>query len=229
MAETATAEKVIEMDVIEFDITNMAIEQLKQKYSGMTIEPGNGPEYRAVKEAISDVRSRRISVEKRRKDLKADAIAFGKKVDARAREITELLTPLESELKDIKKVEDDRKEAIKAEKAAIEQARVDKIQGLITELKSHATGLVGKSSDEISDIIDHVENISVVVENDLTFLNSVFVPVNTFTVFFPIHISCIALFITVLIPPNPFTMFYSALNISTHSNTAAFMVGDTLS
>ncbi len=151
----------IDTDVIEFDITNMAIEKLKEKYSGMSIEPGNGKDYRAVKEAIADVRSRRIAVEKRRKELKADALAFGREVDSRARGITELLTPIESELKDIKQVEDDRKAAIKLEKERIEKERVEKIQGLMNDIAAYKNIPRGHTSNEIKVSIDHVENISI--------------------------------------------------------------------
>lgn len=160
-----TAEVIeIKQEIIEFDITNMAIEKLKEKYSGMKIEPGNGKQYRAVKDAISDVRSRRISVEKRRKELKADALAFGRRVDSRAKDIAELLMPIESELKDIKAVEDDRKAAEKAFKAEVEQKRVDKIRELIHGLDKYTHDLNGMGSEDLKARWDEVKTTTIDIE-----------------------------------------------------------------
>ena len=68
---------------IKYDTTDSAIAQLKAEYAPLVIT--DKASYKAVVAAISDVRGRRTAVEARRKELKAGALEYGRKVDARAK------------------------------------------------------------------------------------------------------------------------------------------------
>lgn len=120
--------------VVKFDITRAAIKKMADQYKDLEIT--DTASYKVVTAAIADVRSKRTAVEKRRKELKADALEFGRKVDAEAKDIMALLLEIEEPLKATKQAEDDRKAAIKAEKERKEQERIDGIRAKINELRA---------------------------------------------------------------------------------------------
>ena len=102
------------------------IAQWNETFSNLTITGVKDTEgYRKVTDAIAIVRTARLSVERKRKELKADALEFGRKVDGRARELTELIEPIENSLKEKKEIVDNEKERIKQEKELAEQAKLD--------------------------------------------------------------------------------------------------------
>lgn len=135
--------KESEAPVVRFDITDaalakMAAEYLPLKINGLADKGG----FAAVHDARMVVRGKRIDVENTRKELKADALAWGKKVDAEAKRITSKLQPIEEHLKA-------EEEKIKAEKARVKaemerkeeeriQARLDKLQ----EYNAHVSLIV---------------------------------------------------------------------------------------
>ena len=99
--------------VVKYNVSNAAIAQMEAEYLPLTIK---GVEDKggiaAVHEARIIVKNKRVEVEHTRKELKADALTWGKKVDAEARRITAKLQPIEDHLRQ----EEDK---VKAEKARI--------------------------------------------------------------------------------------------------------------
>jgi len=99
-----------------FDPVAAGIVKLRESYGGLTI---NGLDdkvgLKKVHAARIDVKRVRVGVEHTRKRLKADAVAFGKALDSRAKEITAPLLELEQDLQA-------KEDAIAAEKEAIKQA-----------------------------------------------------------------------------------------------------------
>jgi hypothetical protein len=138
MPQVALAENkgmdMIEMAVSELSkqVTNEAIAELSKKYMPLKI---NGLEdkkgYEAVHAARMDVVKRRTAVEKKRKELKADALKFGQAVDAEAKRITALLHPIENHLESEESAIVQEKARIAAEKERLEQER---IQGRVNRL-----------------------------------------------------------------------------------------------
>ena len=113
MAETETKQ------IVEYNVSDEAISQLRDQYDGLTAET---PEkYEECRLAIANVRDLRVKVEKTRKELKADALAYGRKVDAEAKRITAKLTEIEEPLKLEKAKIDDEKARKKREKEEAEQ------------------------------------------------------------------------------------------------------------
>jgi DNA repair exonuclease SbcCD ATPase subunit len=112
---------VIELEesrVIRFDVTDAAIAKLKTELTGLT-------DYKAVSSGIAVVRDLRVSVEATRKALKEDSLAWGRKVDAEAKRITDALKSIEEPLRLVKQKIDDAKEV--AKKAA-EAARIAEVE-----------------------------------------------------------------------------------------------------
>lgn len=118
--------------VIEYSVTDAAIAKMHADYMGLTV---NGIEDKAgfamVHTARMDVKNKRIAVEKRRKELKAEALAWSKKVDGRANEIFAKLAPIEEHLDaeegKITKLKARLEAEAKRKREEQAQARVDKM------------------------------------------------------------------------------------------------------
>jgi uncharacterized membrane protein YqiK len=121
-------EKTLSTELQKFSVTDAAIAKAKKNYMVLTISGLEDAEgYKLVHESRMKVKSKRVEVEKTRKELKADALAYGKAVDARAKEITTQLEEIENYLYTQEKVIDDEKEAIRT-KAKREQEEKERIE-----------------------------------------------------------------------------------------------------
>lgn len=117
------AENLKSTHVVEYSVSDAAIEKLRERYTGLTIQ--NTADYERVRVGIGEVRDIRVRVEKTRVELKADALEYGRKVDAEAKRITGLLLEIEEPLKLEKAKVDDEKARIKREKEDAEKARIE--------------------------------------------------------------------------------------------------------
>lgn len=79
-------------------------------------------DYKGVVRAISDFRTTRVAIDKRRKELNADALDYQRRINRVAGELTSLISPTEQLLKAKKRAVDDEKARLKAEKEAQRQA-----------------------------------------------------------------------------------------------------------
>lgn len=118
------------IEPITYPIIVARIEELANEYLPLTIagvEDRQG--IKAVHDARMHVRSLRVDVEKRRKELKASSLEYGRKVDAAAKELTELMEPIETHLDKEEERINQEKERLRKEKAeaarAATQARID--------------------------------------------------------------------------------------------------------
>ena len=103
----ATFEALVNQEIKKFDAVTPAIKELSKQYlplkvSGLVNSEEALESYDKVAKAFRDMVSKRTAVENKRKELKADSITFGKAVDSKAKEITELLSPIENHLKEQK-------------------------------------------------------------------------------------------------------------------------------
>ena len=119
-----------ETGLANFSKSDAGIAELANKYLPLEIKGVNDSNgFKLVHAARMDVRARRIGVEKIRKDLKANALDFGKRVDAEAKRITALLEPIEEHLDAQETAYEDAKAEIKRQaevaKQAALQARID--------------------------------------------------------------------------------------------------------
>lgn len=133
--------------VIDYPVTDKAIADLRAQYKDLVVT--NNSEWKAVSSALSVVRGLRVSVEKRRKELKADALEYGRKVDAEAKRITTLIEEIEDPLAAQKQAYEEEKERIRQEKEQIERDRVANIVKRINTIREYPLKLVGKTSDDI--------------------------------------------------------------------------------
>jgi len=114
IAENGT---LIEQALKKYNVTDKSLQELEKKCLSVKVfDVDDKKGYAVAKTTKGEVRSIRIQVEKTRKQLKADSLAFGRAVDREAVRITNILTPLEDHLSNQEKIVDDEKERIKAEK-----------------------------------------------------------------------------------------------------------------
>lgn len=111
----------------DFDkaINDAAIAAMGEQFLALTIDGLKDRDgYQKVHESRMLVKNTRVAVEKRRKDLKEDALNYGRQVDAEAKRLTALLEPIEAHLE----AEQSR---IDAEKENIRKAEEEKKQAAI--------------------------------------------------------------------------------------------------
>lgn len=109
-------QELVTFRAVEFLVTADQIAATKAKYAALDATTPAG--YEEVRLAIGEVRGTRVSIEKHRVDLKAEALDYGRRVDAEARRYTLLLEEIEAPLVAKKKAIDDEKARVKAEAEA---------------------------------------------------------------------------------------------------------------
>lgn len=117
---------------ITYEIKREEIAEKVEQYGALTIasiEDQAG--YKAVRDARLDLKKVRVSIENRRKELKADALKYGQQVDAVARELTALIEPTERRLESEEKRIDAEKVRIKEE---AEKAKQRKLQDRVNAI-----------------------------------------------------------------------------------------------
>lgn len=102
--------------LVTYSVTEAEIARTREACASLTCDTPAG--YEAVRVAIGNLRSTRTAIEKRRVELKADALAFGRLVDTEAKRFTDLLLAIENPLKTKKAVIDDEADHVKRAKEA---------------------------------------------------------------------------------------------------------------
>lgn len=113
-----------EKQVVEYSVTDAAIAEMKNRYMSLVVKDlADKKGLSEVHEARMVVKGKRIEVEKRRKGLKADALAWGQKVDSEARRIIKALEPIEDHLTSEEEKITKEKARIKAQQERKQQER----------------------------------------------------------------------------------------------------------
>lgn len=121
--QTEVMARPVQNHIIDYGVTDAALAKLKEKYTGLTCDTKEG--YEKTRKAIADIRDRRVAVENRRKELKADSLEYGRKVDREAKRITEALEEIEEPLKAAKKLVDDEAERVRREAEEAERRKAE--------------------------------------------------------------------------------------------------------
>lgn len=75
-------------ELVKYDVTEAALETYRKEFLPLTINGLDDHEgYEKVKEARLFIRGERVNVEKRRVELKAQSLEYGRAVDAEAKRI----------------------------------------------------------------------------------------------------------------------------------------------
>ncbi|OLU22979.1 hypothetical protein BVH03_22295 [Pseudomonas sp. PA15(2017)] len=139
------------VNIAEYSKTDAALASLREKYQ--TVPDANTDEgYAFVKDGIKELTGLRTKLEAARKAAKEPHLKAGRILDDEAKRITAALVALEDPMKAAKKVVDDRIERERQERIARLQKKVDAIVAMPGQVR-------GKSSQEITDMLDRVGEI----------------------------------------------------------------------
>lgn len=120
-------------ELIVYNVTDAAIEKMKNEFMPLKVNGVDDKEgYAACYKARIEVKGYRVEVEKRRKELKAESLEFGRKVDAEAKRITERLTVIENHLQQQQDIVENEKRRIQEE---AERKAQEKLNNRITSLQ----------------------------------------------------------------------------------------------
>lgn len=135
---------------IVFSVTEEGLQALEKHWE--TIPDCTDKEgYETVRTGIRGIVSLRTSVEERRKELKSDAIEYGKRVDTVSGLIKCRLVAIEERLKEAKTIEDNRRKEEKEKKQRIEQERISRIKNMISTIADYAKIPFDATLEEIRD------------------------------------------------------------------------------
>lgn len=108
---------------ISFGVTDTEIDAVRERYAALDATTSAG--YEEVRQAIAVVRTTRVNIEKRRVELKAEALAYGRQVDSEAKRWSALVESIEAPLVAKKQAVDDEKARVKAEAEAARLREVE--------------------------------------------------------------------------------------------------------
>jgi len=115
---------------IRYSVTDVGLATMAAQYE--VLEAGTKDGYEQVRMAVRHCVATRRDVEATRKELKADALAYGRKVDAEAKRITSRIAEIEAPLVAKKKVVDDAKAEEKArQEREAEEKRIREVEAKI--------------------------------------------------------------------------------------------------
>lgn len=131
--------------IVQYDVTDAAIATLAERFKGISFDtPAN---YDVGRRALGELRDIRGKIERRRKELKADSLEFGRKVDAAAKHLTALVEAIEDPLAAAKKAIDDEEARKKQEAEKAELRKLDEELRLKRE-KEEADAKAAREAEE---------------------------------------------------------------------------------
>lgn len=124
----STIAKPTQVDLlpVKYSIADKQIAELREQYKGLSVATKEG--YEAVRLAIATTRKCRVEIEKQRKELKEDALAWGRKVDSEAKRLVGLLEEIENPLQEQKDSIDQEVERIRKAKADAARKAIEDVE-----------------------------------------------------------------------------------------------------
>lgn len=159
---TTTTEQAVEVldperFLVAYKPYKAAIAELTQKYQGVQFDVETTKGLEAAKAARREILEPVYATEKLRKQLKAPALEFAKRIDGDAKEIDtalrKLADPIEAQIKA-------REAAIEAEKEAKRQAEIRRQQEITSRIggiRDHITDAAGQPSAQIAQVMVDLE------------------------------------------------------------------------
>lgn len=155
------ASEVLEPEIVDVNADKVALyNPIEAGISGLVEKYKDGPKdlsvpahYEECRLALSETRGIRGKTEKLRKELKADALAYGRLVDSTAKRIIDQVMEIEEPFATAKKDFDTRIEIEKREKALAEERRVDGIAKRIADIGALVAAHVSSSSEVIESLL----------------------------------------------------------------------------
>jgi len=149
---------------VQYNLTEAAIKKLREDYDPALIpdtEKKGDEGYLVVHEKVMSITKVRTAIEKKRKELKADALSWGRLVDGKAKELTEIIEAIEAPWKTLK-TDLDEKEAREAEEARERELEAMQIiEAKIEQLKSATNGLLGLPVIQLKERLALIQGVTI--------------------------------------------------------------------
>jgi len=145
----------MQQELTIYDAIEAGISELKQRHENVVIDVTTT---KGMNEAIAgraELRFVRLNIEKARKEGKEESLAYGRRVDAKAKEITAQILPLEENYHSAIKAEEERKEKERFAKQEAERQRNIEIQKAINTYRMLPVSYQGKDAESIEKAIFH--------------------------------------------------------------------------
>lgn len=146
--------------LVQYSKTEAALAALREKYTGATFDMTTTKGDKEARAARLELTTLRTGLEKRRKEFKAPALEFGKKIDAEAARITGEIEALETPIDAQIRADENRRAAEKAERERIEAARVAVHQNRLAVIRACVGKAQGLPSARIAVGIEQVERMA---------------------------------------------------------------------
>lgn len=148
-----------EKHVIEYNVTDAVISKLKDNQSIVLKEYELTGDISLIEKAKKEPSKLRISIEKKRKELKADALAYGRKVDSEAKKYSEPVVSIENKYKDIIDAYELELARVAKEAQDKEDARIAAIENKLNEIKELTIFTYGNiyTSRAMKDVQDRID------------------------------------------------------------------------
>lgn len=130
--------------LVKYSRTEAALADLKARHAGAKFDLTTTAGDKAARAARLELVTLRTTLEKRRKEFKAPALAFGKLIDTEAERITAEIVALETPIDQQIKADEQRRERERAEAARIEAERVAKHHAGIAQIRGWLARCTGQ-------------------------------------------------------------------------------------
>ena len=165
-----TVEQIAANEVVKLDMNKVKIEQWKTEFGTLAIKDFTDKEnYKKVKEAKATIRTARTGVEAKRKAIKADYIAIGKKIDGVASEYTDALVEIETPLDDMLAKWEEWETAEKTRKDEEKKAEITRRVNVLKENGMTFDGNFYVVGDTMSMDIASIESMTIADFEALTY------------------------------------------------------------
>lgn len=141
---------------VDYGVTEDSLKALAESFSDIKEVPDR-KSYDAAQKAVTTLKRARTNIETRRKELKSDALEFGRLVDSTAKDLTAVIQPEEQRIQDLLDVVKAQKAAEKAERERIEQERIDRILARIDAIVKVPASLQRADSAKVLEARDAME------------------------------------------------------------------------
>ena len=155
-------------EIKEYSVTEAELAGLKDIYNDVKYPVETTAGLANAKEGRAILRTLRVGLEKKRKEIKGPALEHAKNIDSEAKRITAEIRILEDPIDEQIKDEIKRKENIKAEKDRVEKERTDKIGDAITKIRDLPLA-VNEHIHSAKDIKEAIDGLNKVELDDAIF------------------------------------------------------------
>lgn len=128
----------------EYNRTAVAIADLQARFKDAKYDVTTTAGMKLAREARAEIREYRVSLEKKRVEIKAPALERCRQIDTEAKRITAQLSALEDPIDEQIKAEEGRVEAERAERARLERMRIEALHEQLDAIRRLPMDVAGK-------------------------------------------------------------------------------------